>query len=224
MVNQELDDAEGVVCYPRYSKFLSIINTLALIYLIVVLLLSVCWLSTHYVKPINGASMQPGINNNDEATGDIALVSTTATMKRGDIVIIDVSSLSPERGLLIKRVIAMSGDKLKITNNYGYINIYVNDELLVEDYIKDPYNQGVSTFENIFNQVGWYTKVTVHQDTDGTSYIIIPDGYFFFMGDNRGVSFDSRSMGPVAYSLCEGVVETIFPKGSFMNNFLNSLF
>lgn len=225
MIEQNLENPDGVVCYPKYKKFLSIVNNIALFYVVIVMAISACWLATHYVKPIDGPSMQPGINNYaDSATGDIALVSKTATMHHGDIVIVDISKIQSDKNLLIKRTIAMSGDKLKIINDHGFINIYVNDELLIENYIKDPNNQGVDRFENIYIQEGWRTKAQIQQDTDGYYYITIPEGYFFFLGDNRAVSYDSRAIGPVPYSYCEGIVEAIYPRGSFLNNLLNAMF
>lgn len=71
---------------------------------------------------------------------------------------------------LIKRVIALPGDKVEVSDG----NVYVNDVLLDEPY--------VSSF------------------TTGEVYIEkLEDNMYFLMGDNRTVSLDSRSsnVGPV---------------------------
>ncbi|HOG46454.1 MAG TPA: signal peptidase I [Anaerolineae bacterium] len=72
---------------------------------------------------------------------------------------------------LIKRVIALPGDTLEIRNG----RVYINGQLLNEPYESQP------TYPNMPPQV-------------------IPTGSIFVMGDNRGMSNDSRSFGPVLQS------------------------
>ncbi|HEY8420739.1 MAG TPA: signal peptidase I [Thermoclostridium sp.] len=78
---------------------------------------------------------------------------------------------------LIKRVIAVEGDKIDIRDG----NVYINDEMLNEPYVK-----GITPGMEM-------------------SYpYVVPEGYVFVMGDNRENSLDSRSFGPVSINSIEG--------------------
>jgi signal peptidase I len=68
----------------------------------------------------------------------------------------------------IKRVIGLPGDEVRVTNGV----VYVNDNPLEEPYISTP-------------PISNMRRTTV------------PPGMVFVMGDNRNVSSDSRSWGPL---------------------------
>lgn len=135
---------------------------------------------------VSGMSMYPTLNN-----GDYLLVNRMAyefsIPQRGDIVVFK-SHLSDGR-YLIKRVIAVEGERVEIKQG----NVYVNGYRLNEPYIRDAF-------------------------TDGELSAVVPQGSIFVLGDNRANSLDSRhpSIGFVSLEDVIGkVVVRIFPIQSF---------
>lgn len=102
-------------------------------------------------------SMVPTLNVDDRLF--VTRVYDLDNLKRGDIVVFYSEELQLD---LIKRLIGLPGDKIKIENGI----VSVNGEVLKEDYI--------GTTDN-FN--GEYE---------------VPEGKYFFLGDNRLWSKDSR--------------------------------
>lgn len=92
----------------------------------------------------------------------------------------------------VKRVIALPGETIQIIED----TIYINGEVLEEDYGKDPITeQGIAS-----------------------EALTLGDDEYFLMGDNREVSFDSRyeAVGPVHKDLIVGkALIRIWPFDSF---------
>lgn len=131
---------------------------------------------------VNGYSMLPtldGGDNDDKYDGDVILLNTVVTPKRGDIIVFfcDWSSEINPPDNLVKRVIGVAGDTVEIRSG----DLYVNGQLQQEDYIKEPmYNYS-------------YPAVTV------------PEGHYYVLGDNRNNSKDSRDIGCVPAEKVIGV-------------------
>ena len=98
------------------------------------------------------------------------------SIDRGDVVVCDV-----EGKQLIKRVIGMPGDTIKVDAS----GVYINDELYKESYLKD----GESFFGGELSE-----GITLGSD----EYVVL--------GDNRWVSRDSRSFGKISGNQIIGVV------------------
>ena len=112
---------------------------------------------------VEGVSMCPSVNDNDRVA--ICRFAAVADMYgRGDLVVFDMDDYKEN---MIKRIIAFGGDTVLINDG----NVYVNGELIHEDYI-----QGY---------------------TDGYVYMSVPTDSVFVMGDNREKSIDSRRFGTV---------------------------
>lgn len=107
--------------------------------------------------------------------------------------------------LLIKRVVGLPGDSIKFDAN-GYL--YVNGEYVDEVFLKDENGNFMS---GICSETGDFydTKTSMF------SYDSIPEDYYFIMGDNRGNSSDSRSLGLFHKSQIIGKVKYQF--AGFLN-------
>jgi signal peptidase I len=120
-----------------------------------------------------------------------------AGVERGEIVTFHSPLNSKE--YLVKRVIGLPGDRLRIDKN----QVFVNGQLLDEPYATfEPiaYNQYLDHFPtNVYSDPGvepdWWKQM--QQDTQNGE-LVIPAGKYFMMGDNRNHSRDSRYWGFVS--------------------------
>ena len=149
------------------------------------------------------------------------------TPERGDVVVFKTPA--DNRTDYIKRLIGLPGDKVQIINKDLYLNGIKIEKKQVE------------TSLNI-NCGGEILKVDVYEETlpNGTKYLavyrkdgtminsdvfIVPNDHYFFLGDNRDCSKDSRflsSVGYVNFNNLDGNEPIIFfsskkKKGSFLS-------
>lgn len=106
----------------------------------------------------------------------------THNFKKGEIIIFDTHNANNDT--YVKRVIALAGDTIELKDG----NVYLNGNLLKEDYIRP----GAKTEGEDFLKDGVVYKV--------------PEGCVFAMGDNREDSFDCRGFGPVKFKDIKGHV------------------
>ncbi len=123
--------------------------------------------------------------------GDKVVVSTIGySPEKGDIVVL--SSTEGLKKPIIKRVIAVAGDTVDINFTTGIVTV---------NGIEEHYTDELTT-----------------QQFDVAFPITVPEGTVFVLGDNRGVSLDSRStqVGCVDERLIVGkVLFRFFPLGNW---------
>lgn len=144
--------------------------------IIIALLIALC--ISLLIKPtiVKESSMEPNFNSNDYIFLSRIAYKFGGEPKRGDVIVFrtDSEHLLDVKGrhkLLIKRVIGLPGDRIKIADG----EVYVNGELDDQSYTKD----GDTWVED--------------RGDDEVLELTVPEGQLFCMGDNREVSIDSRS-------------------------------
>ena len=131
---------------------------------------------------VNGSSMYPTL-----VDGDIMILNEIGYhlngVERFDIVVVKRSG----EDRLIKRVIGLPGEKVSFKDN----KLYINDQEIEENFSHD---------------------VTHNFDLSEINVDVIPEGYYFVVGDNRGNSKDSRIIGLVSKSEIRGKTSfVVFP-------------
>jgi len=121
--------------------------------------------------------------------------------KRGDVVVFKTPA--DNRTDYIKRLIGLPGDQIQFIDTNLYIN---NTEILKSRISKKDLifcgkkNIDVFTFEELlpngYKHNTVYLKDYTYQNSD---IFIVPKDHYFFLGDNRDCSKDSRFLSSVGY-------------------------
>lgn len=115
------------------------------------------------------------------------LLAPTREIRRHDVVVFKFP-LEPDRDF-IKRVVALPGEKVRIENKHVFIDGQPLEEPMVH-YYHPPGEPQVGVF--------------VDTRRDDLPEIVVPEGHYFVMGDNRDNSHDSRFWGALPMELVKG--------------------
>jgi len=127
-----------------------------------------------------GDSMYPGLHDADRVLATRGYDVPAA----GDVVSVHISGQPglPE-GDAIKRILALSGDTVRIDTGIAFINGVPEDSS---------------------------RALLLSLDDVSMREMVVPDGHIFILGDNRPVSLDSRFFGPVPLDAVRGRVVFVF--------------
>lgn len=145
---------------------------------------------------VDGISMVPTLED-----GQKLLYSKIYTPEDNDIVIVDTSTTSEDGlynenlGLIVKRVVATGGQTVDIRDGI----VYVDGKQLDEQVYEEGSTLTASHFVNTLTP-----PRNVHEYP-----VTVPEGYVFVMGDNRGISEDSRG-AVVGFVPEEDVIGKVF--------------
>ena len=225
------------------KRRLIVSNILTLIYAVIIALL----IRTFILQPffIPSSSMEPGLLVGDRlfaskfdygyskhsfpfSLGPISERVLSNSPNRGDIIIFKPPNTNLD---YIKRLIGLPGDKIQVINGNLIINgnlleyenvredkkVLRNGRIIKINVLKETLPNGISY--EIYNYIDG-------SPGDNTREIIVPEDQYFFMGDNRDNSNDSRFWGAVDYERIVGKAQIIFfatKNGSPMYNLLLKL-
>lgn len=186
-------------------------------------------------NPVPSGSMRPTI-----LEGDVVLINRlaydlklplsdtaiyqTGNPQRGDI----ITFTSPQDGVrLIKRLVALPGDVVEMRNEMLFINGVMADYSGVQTF-SEPLDNGLTTPAlRATEHIGGNDR-TVQFLPDVAAKrsfgpVAVPPGHYFFLGDNRDNSADSRFIGFVPRKLLIGRAHHILVSAAIKDNWLPRL-
>ena len=142
-----------------------IIDSLKLIIVIIIILFLMLYVVS--VTQVVGSSMSPTLKD-EEVLILNKFQYRFFDIKRGDIVSLDYEDTK----YLIKRIIGLPGETVKIVNN----QLYINDKIYEEEYLANDLKYDDFSLTDL-------------------GYSKIPEDMYLVLGDNRENSLDSREIG-----------------------------
>ncbi len=149
--------------------------------------------SSRYFVP--SPSMEPTFPFQSRVTVEKSHYKEPGQVKRGDVVIYSLSLASHEAPL-IKRVVGLPGDCVRLSGTSAWVNGHQLPHTL----------QSRSSHALVFREASGTTFYTVEYQPKPAAparreaTVTVPHGAFFVMGDNRDNSYDSRDYGAVAFT------------------------
>lgn len=197
---------------------------------------------------VSGHSMENTLNQSQRCL----LLRHGYDVDRGDIVTIEHPKPKNSGDMLVKRVIALEGDKILFVRSSTnlYVDLYLckagenTFKLQTENYLKEQRmvyagSDSKFTFDvngNVVPTAQYNTreyieniKVNGKNNSDTEKYYLdcaidIKKNCFYYMGDNRNHSTDARYYGACLVDKITGKVISISKKNSFLEGFLNFMF
>ncbi|MDD3532154.1 MAG: signal peptidase I [Candidatus Shapirobacteria bacterium] len=157
-----------------WRLFLEIIQDITLVLAAFVLV----YLFLFRPHQVNGMSMYPSFHDKDFILSE-RISYRFREPKRGEIVVFKAPPTEVCAAIeceYIKRVVALSGEAVKVKDG----TVFINGQPLVEEYLPDETVTSAGDF--------------LHEDEEK----VVPQDYFLFLGDNRGGSRDGRDFGFIA--------------------------
>ena len=167
----------------KLNILLNVLIILIAVLLVFELLFSANYSGIYVVGPSMNNTLT-GADAENEAGGDYVYVNRRVKPDYGDIVVV----AKDEETTIIKRVIALGGDRIKLVNGKLYIMYKGDDEFteIEEEYVSTENNTGEGNQPLDF---------PTRHGAIVSSGFLVRENHMFLMGDNRDWSLDSREGG-----------------------------
>lgn len=154
---------------------------------------------------VDGQSMETTLSHNDRLLvwkvpkSWSRITGNPYIPQRGDVVVFvdkELGSFGQDTSKqLVKRVIALPGERVTVEDGKVYVYNKENPQGFVPDDTL-PYGEAI-------------------QETIGEKDVTVPEGSLYVLGDNRANSLDSRSFGPIdANDIVGKLVMRVWPLGN----------
>lgn len=210
---------------PKGTKKIAWFTVISDIFFVVALLIMLCYTIfsfTFEYHPVEGYSMQPTFNANS-ISEDAVYMIRSKEYDIGEIVIAKHNKV-----LVIKRLVALGGDKVNISYENGECKIYVlrkgASQPLQVDYSFMGGIQEYGTYDDFVEYVQRYPSQC--ENINARIYINIPEGYVYYLGDNMkdNESEDCADYGPVTQDYLVGKVRfVIYGRTNFIKQIISQL-
>ncbi len=146
------------------------------------------------ISDVSGKSMEPTLHNEDR----VIISPLFYKPKQNDIIIVDSDVLNK---LLVKRVVAVGGQTVKIDFKSGIVyvdGVAMDEQLYVEEPDGSKPELKADHFVNTLTTDSTACVIGEYSSLEGDIYtVMVPEEHIFVLGDNRNVSKDSKQLGPV---------------------------
>jgi signal peptidase I len=144
---------------------------------------------------VPNASMEPTLREGDSLLLVRHVVSRN--LRRGEL----ATFYLPEEAeqVAVSRVVGLPGDKVRVSSG----RLILNGQQLAEPYVHVGANPKAGDFptslDSLFDVGGEARRLqsVMYGEWVKDGNLVVPDGYYFMLGDNRNQALDSRNFGPV---------------------------
>lgn len=134
--------------------------------------------------------------------------------ERGDVVIFHTPQAKEGSKFYIKRLIGLPGDEVQLINGVLYINdqpaqsIYIaqhqSQDAYGNHYLTDEYEETLPN--GVSYRIYYDHDMVAAVFPNTTQKYVIPDDHYFFLGDNRNHSVDSRFLGRIGFIPANNII------------------